>query len=479
MYIHTDNTLLQTIAGLAVSSSVSMDAPALGFVDMGAAHDAMRRLLVAEDTATASGSEELATHILAFVANDVRGRMAHPLMWHPTSEAKAHDLLLLVLDALQAVHSAGCWPATLIFDGSGNNFGMVVTLWKSFGVKCPSTLLLCQRIMATGSAIPHPFDAARRLSIIMDPSHLFKKIRNNVMSSAAEPKQGYARALNWCGFPIAWVQWWDALRWDCTTNSPRVYEILSADHMLLDGRQKMRNHLADDVLDTRMLELMQAYAAASKRRDLDGTIAFIKATSVLLTNLKGDKPYTSVDDPRLAESLDALAWFRLWQLAVLPSNLTPTERRERAHCFLAEETWFALISAVRGFHTFVADHLKHNPGSEIVASAASQDKTENLFGQLRSMGGDATAPDVLKISHSMGATLIAKASIPSSRVHQLHCNITPAIHGARQFTRTGRRMSSCLAAMRRDPAEREPDAACCVSETRMHGTHASTSCMRE
>ena len=56
---------------------------------------------------------------------------------------------------------------------------------------------------------------------------------------------------------ITWQQFKDAYNWDQSNFSLPVHERLSEQHFELDSAAKMRNHLAEDVLDRKMLFLMQ------------------------------------------------------------------------------------------------------------------------------------------------------------------------------------------------------------------------------
>lgn len=51
--------------------------------------------------------------------------------------------------------------------------------------------------------------------------------------------------------------WKDAYEWDQASHSLPLHEKLTDGHFDLDPRSRMRNRLAEDVLDTRMLFLME------------------------------------------------------------------------------------------------------------------------------------------------------------------------------------------------------------------------------
>lgn len=79
-----------------------------------------------------------------------------------------------------------------------------------------------------------------------------KKIRNNISKS----KEGGTRNLTVGKLPITWKQWIDAYNWDQTSSLP-LHHHLSPQHFELGYATKMRNHLAEEVLDINMLNLMK------------------------------------------------------------------------------------------------------------------------------------------------------------------------------------------------------------------------------
>ena len=84
--------------------------------------------------------------------------------------------------------------------------------------------------------------------------HNIKKIRNNISKSNVS---GKPRCLQVNGKAIMWKQFKEAYMWDQSNFSLPVHERLTEQHFELDSAAKMRNHLAEDVLDRKMLFLMQ------------------------------------------------------------------------------------------------------------------------------------------------------------------------------------------------------------------------------
>lgn len=60
--------------------------------------------------------------------------------------------------------------------------------------------------------------------------------------------------------PVVWNQWLDAARWDEETHS----------YLHPNSSEKMRNHLAEEILDLNMLNLMQNYKQSLKNGNILG-----------------------------------------------------------------------------------------------------------------------------------------------------------------------------------------------------------------
>jgi hypothetical protein len=60
--------------------------------------------------------------------------------------------------------------------------------------------------------------------------------------------------------PVVWDEWRDAARWDEDTDS----------HLHQNSSEKMRNHLAEEILDLNMLNLMQNYKQSLKNGHILG-----------------------------------------------------------------------------------------------------------------------------------------------------------------------------------------------------------------
>ena len=87
--------------------------------------------------------------------------------------------------------------------------------------------------------------------------HNFKKIRNNILKSSTD--ESPTRCLTLRGKTITWDQFWKAFSYDQGEFSMSLHHKLTVDHFQLDPASKMRNHLAEDVLDRNILALMKVF----------------------------------------------------------------------------------------------------------------------------------------------------------------------------------------------------------------------------
>jgi hypothetical protein len=109
----------------------------------------------------------------------------------------------------------------------------------------------------------------------MDYSHVAKKIRNNVLKSGI--KKGCTRLLTLKdGITVQWQMFIDAYEWD-KQNSLSIHRKLSHEHIYPNNLEKMRNHLAEEVLNSDMLYLMSSFQSTlgEKGHELDGAIEFL------------------------------------------------------------------------------------------------------------------------------------------------------------------------------------------------------------
>jgi hypothetical protein len=90
------------------------------------------------------------------------------------------------------------------------------------------------------------------MSIILF-KHNIKKLRNNLEKS----RPGGVRFLCFGDKTIQWSHLCETYKWDQTSNSLKIHEMLTEEHFNLGYATRMRNHLAEEVLSKKMLYLLQ------------------------------------------------------------------------------------------------------------------------------------------------------------------------------------------------------------------------------
>ena len=91
----------------------------------------------------------------------------------------------------------------------------------------------------------------------------------------------------------------------------------------------MRNHLAEDVLDSEMLHLMSKYKeglSEERGSELNSSIELLESTSILIKNFRDPRPISDSSDVRLKENETVLHWFCSWESEVKESSVKNPEK---------------------------------------------------------------------------------------------------------------------------------------------------------
>ena len=166
-------------------------------------------------------------------------------------------------------------------------------------------------VTITTVTLSNVFDPSMpKLTIIMDYSHMMKKIRNNVSKSGH--MQHHKKLLQLNGQNIIWDHWIKAFQWDTSSNVLKIHQKLTQVHFSLNSQLKMRNKLAEDVLDENMLHLLEMHkeSLGSSGEQLNSSVELLQNTSKLVKIFRDKRPIRSYEDPRLGEVRNVLQWFR-------------------------------------------------------------------------------------------------------------------------------------------------------------------------
>lgn len=144
--------------------------------------------------------------------------------------------------------------------------------------------------------------------IILDYSHIMKKIRNNILKSGKQ--ETYKRNILLKTKNIYWEHFVSAYMWDISHNPFPIHQKLSHEHLHLTSESKMRNKLAEDVLNKEMLHLVKTYATSVCRDDLNSTVELLENANILVEHFRDRRPISDISDERLLRNRNVLKWFQ-------------------------------------------------------------------------------------------------------------------------------------------------------------------------
>lgn len=247
---------------------------------------------------TGKKDKYLGTHALQMVFLGISG-FRFPFAHFITDGIQAPELYTLFWEAVDKLQTFGFNAVYTCMDGAQSN--------RSF-------MKYNIRLNKPTFSSPSPCSLGTMI-FMMDVSHVIKKIRNNTLKSGIQ--KGSTRLLTLpSSCTVQWQMFIDCFLWD-RTNAVQLHKKLTNEHLFPSTQSKMRNYLAEDILNNEMLHLMQQYQMylGPKGCVLDGAIEFLGHTSKLIEIFRSKKPVQSKDDERLFELRTINAWFETWESA--------------------------------------------------------------------------------------------------------------------------------------------------------------------
>lgn len=197
-----------------------------------------------------------------------------------------------------------------------------------------------------------------------------KKVRNNIIKSGN--KKGCTRLLILqSGYEIHWKMWLDTYQWD-TQNPIQIRQALTNEHRLPSNSNKKRNKLAEDVLNTEMLNLMIFYKEnlVEKGECLNGAIKSKQKTSCLISNFRDRTPIHITDDNRLSQNRTVSI--------LVPGGRTWSQNVQRVYVNHAP----CLVSH-HWFRTTIQVYNSRQTSWSLTPAVITSDPIENTFCQQR------------------------------------------------------------------------------------------------
>lgn len=164
--------------------------------------------------------------------------------------------------------------------------------------------------------------------------------------------------------------------WDIANNPFPIHQKLSHEHFYLTSESKMRNKLAEDVLNKEMLHLVKTYASSlgENGSNLKGTIELLENTSILVENFRDHRPIREIGDERLCQNKNVLIWFQAWESFIQ----TKTDIKDKEKHMISHQTRADICSLLIGFNEMCKEKLKSG-SSSIVPNRINSDVIENVF----------------------------------------------------------------------------------------------------
>ena len=346
------------------------DTKLIGLVDLGDENENIE-----------NSKPQLANHVLQYVFHGLTG-FRFPVAHYPTRQANAVSLYTTFWDVVASLHTFGFHTIYSSMDGASTN--------RSF-----------LKFHFPSSPIDHHMSAENPyhslgLVFIMDPSHLFKKIRNNILKSGQA--EFHTRLLLHNKHQITWDKWIHCAEWNSSHSLP-INHKLTNEHIFPNQSEKMRNHLAEEVLDKDMLYLMKRYRQVLGKdgSSLDGCIELLQHTSPLIDIFRDIRPVHSTSDLRLTQLKMIDTWFRNW------SKNASSEKM-----IMSKETCEDLHFLISGFCELVrvvATEIK----CSIVPGFVNSDIVENNFSQQRGIHhGATTNPNYLQYCYATNSIILGQ-----------------------------------------------------------------------
>ena len=222
---------------------------------------------------------EMASHVLQLVFLGFEG-FRWPVAFFATGTATAHQLYKIIWDTVDLVEEHGFTIDYLMLDGASTN--------RAF------TAIMLPNPRLNQFTVTNPWNALQLVTIVQDIKHVLKKIRNGLESSRKSHKSYRGRYLLKLNNEIIWDHWIEAFGYNMQ-NGIRIHRKLTNEHIELSSSNKMRNHLALEVLNRDMLHLMKIVQDQSRNpEEYNQTVCLLEHTSVLVEIFSDPRPVSDM-----------------------------------------------------------------------------------------------------------------------------------------------------------------------------------------
>ena len=210
-------------------------------------------------------------------------------------------------------------------------------------------------------------------------------------------KEDGKRLLVIDGHNTVWKQWIDAYNWDKEKTFP-IHQRLTSGHFN-EKCDKMKNKLAEEVLDSRMLELMISFGKIHKGSNpVQGPIKLLTLTTKLVEFVMCSRLISSLSHPLITQLEEVATFFLEWEKSVTDKSLMIKETREDLQFYIA-----GINELIRCCHNF---------GFDVCPASINSDILENMFSMQRGIfHGYNTNPNYFQYSYGVNGIILGQKSI--------------------------------------------------------------------
>lgn len=164
----------------------------------------------------------------------------------------------------------------------------------------------------------------------------------------------------------------------------------------------MRNHLAEDMLNGDMLNIVTKYRESLENQScLNGLIKLLQVTSKLIYVFRDEKPITSCSDEKFVSVKHCEEFFKQWMFSLKHSSTK-----------LSRECLEDALNLTVTFPIVCKRFLSDFPGASFYPHRFNSDIVENHFCQSRGLcNGDLTHPTYATYQSSINSIILGQTSI--------------------------------------------------------------------
>ena len=182
----------------------------VGFIDTGVEANSIRDTMSNDEV-----NRQLATQVMQVMFVGHTG-FRFPVANYPTSNAKPYDLHTIIPKLCYHLYLFGFNVEYIMADGAPENRAY----YKSLFVGAPVISKYQTLNVVTGN----------KLTVMQDPMHVIKKIRNSCLKSGPNPSQ-HTRHMEYNNKSITWQMWINAVQWDRENNSRPIHRATTDVHL--------------------------------------------------------------------------------------------------------------------------------------------------------------------------------------------------------------------------------------------------------